>query len=106
VATDPRRLARLMARHDPASYPGKYVTCIHSHAGHGSSQRWKPAPDLCEEQAAHNARLCRENTRLADQLEAALGHLRRLTIDNAQLRHDLEAARAITRLDPAVNDPN
>jgi hypothetical protein len=32
VATDPRRLARLMARHDPAIYPGKYVTCIYSHA--------------------------------------------------------------------------
>jgi hypothetical protein len=32
VATDPRRLARLMARHDPAIYPGRYVTCIYSHA--------------------------------------------------------------------------
>ena len=59
-----------------------------------------PRPHLCEEQAAQNARLRRENARLADQLEAALGHLRRLTIDNAQLRDDLEAARAITRLDP------
>lgn len=54
----------------------------------------------CEEQAAHNARLRRENARLTDQLEAAFGHLRRLTVDNAQLRRDLEAARAITRLDP------
>jgi hypothetical protein len=60
---------------------------------------------LCQDQAAQNARLRRENARLADQLEAALAHLRRLTIDNAQLRHDLEAARAITRLDPARKRP-
>src|SRR6266700_346401 len=32
VVTDPRRLQRLMQRHDPAVYPGKYVTCVHSHA--------------------------------------------------------------------------
>ncbi len=32
VTTDPRRLARLMANHDPAIYPGTYVTCIYSHA--------------------------------------------------------------------------
>jgi AcrR family transcriptional regulator len=57
-------------------------------------------PDLREEHADQNARLRRENARLVDQLEAALGHLRRLTIDNLKLRHDLEAARAITHLDP------
>ena len=32
VVTDPRRLHRLMQRHDPAIYPGKYVTCVHNHA--------------------------------------------------------------------------
>jgi hypothetical protein len=32
VVTDPRRLQRLMKRHDPAIYPGKYVTCVYSHA--------------------------------------------------------------------------
>jgi hypothetical protein len=31
VSTDPRRIARLMASHDPAIYPGEYVTCIYSH---------------------------------------------------------------------------
>ena len=31
VTTDPRRIARLMASHDPAIYPGEYVTCIYSH---------------------------------------------------------------------------
>ena len=32
VATDPHRLQRHMKRHDPAIYPGKYVTCVYSHA--------------------------------------------------------------------------
>ena len=50
--------------------------------------------------ADHNARLRREHDQLADQLEAALGHLRRLTIDNARLRRELEAARGITRIAP------
>lgn len=31
VTTDPRRIARLMASHDPAIYPGEYVTCIYHH---------------------------------------------------------------------------
>ena len=57
-------------------------------------------PDRGKELADHNARLRREHDQLADQLEAALGHLRRLTIDNARLRRELEAARGITRIDP------
>jgi hypothetical protein len=28
VVTDPRRLARLMQKHDPAIYPGRYATCV------------------------------------------------------------------------------
>jgi AcrR family transcriptional regulator len=61
--------------------------------------------DRAGELASQNAGLRRERDRLADQLEAALGHLRRLTIDNAQLRHDLEAAHNITRLDPSREPP-
>jgi hypothetical protein len=49
--------------------------------------------------AEQNAKLRRERDDLADQLQAALAHLRRLTIDNARLRTDLEAARGVTRLD-------
>lgn len=64
-----------------------------------------PRRDRAGELASQNARLCRDRDRLADQLEAALGHLRRLTIDNAQLRHDLEAAHNITRLDPGRESP-
>jgi AcrR family transcriptional regulator len=61
--------------------------------------------DRAGELASQNAGLRRDRDRLADQLEAALGHLRRLTIDNAQLRHDLEAARRITRLDTGRESP-
>lgn len=32
VITDRRRLLRLMTRHDPAVYPGKYVTCVYNHS--------------------------------------------------------------------------
>ncbi|MFF1463390.1 hypothetical protein [Streptomyces sp. NPDC058330] len=31
VALDERRLQRIMERHEPAIYPGKYVTCVHDH---------------------------------------------------------------------------
>jgi integrase len=31
VLTDQRRLLRLMKRHDPAIYPGTYVTCVYRH---------------------------------------------------------------------------
>jgi len=64
-----------------------------------------PRRDRAGELASQNAGLRRERDRLADQLEAALGHLRRLTIDNAQLRHDLDAAHSITRLDPGREPP-
>jgi len=30
VITDPRRLKRVMDRHDPHIYPGEYVTCVHN----------------------------------------------------------------------------
>lgn len=64
-----------------------------------------PLRNRAGELASQNAGLRRERDRLADQLEAALGHLRRLTVDNAQLRHDLEAAHKITRLDPGREAP-
>ncbi|HEY4850566.1 MAG TPA: hypothetical protein VII22_07205 [Streptosporangiaceae bacterium] len=64
-----------------------------------------PQRDRAGELASQNAGLRRERDRLADQLEAALSHLRRLTIDNAQLRHDLEAAHNITHLGPGRESP-
>ena len=32
VVLDDSRLRRLMTRHDPAVYPGEYVTCVHDHS--------------------------------------------------------------------------
>ncbi len=32
VVLDDNRLRRLMAKHDPAVYPGEYITCVHDHA--------------------------------------------------------------------------
>lgn len=64
-----------------------------------------PLPNQAGELASQNAGPRRERGRLADQLEAALGHLRRLTVHNAQLRHDLEAAHKITRLGPGREAP-
>ena len=31
IVLDASRLRRLMARHDPAVYPGEYITCVHDH---------------------------------------------------------------------------
>uniref|UniRef100_UPI001A7E0CDA hypothetical protein n=1 Tax=Streptomyces sp. CB02009 TaxID=1703938 RepID=UPI001A7E0CDA len=31
IVLDEARLRRLMDRHDPAVYPGQYVTCVHDH---------------------------------------------------------------------------
>jgi hypothetical protein len=30
IITDPRRLKRIMDRHDPSIYPGQYVTCVYN----------------------------------------------------------------------------
>ena len=32
IVLDDNRLRRLMAKHDPAVYPGEYITCVHDHA--------------------------------------------------------------------------
>jgi hypothetical protein len=31
VVLEPARLRRLMTKYDPAIYPGKYITCVHTH---------------------------------------------------------------------------
>src|SRR5712691_7600276 len=75
------------------------ATEIRNTAGDSVAQPGGQNPrDRAGELASQNAGLRRERDRLADQLEAALGHLRRLTIDNAQLRHVLEAAYKITQI--------
>ena len=67
IITDQARLRRLMARHDPAVYPGEYVTCVHDHtkalcekARHG---RGEGLPDHgeCKPLACRNVALTTEN---------------------------------------------
>jgi hypothetical protein len=72
VTTDPRRIARLMASHDPAVYPGEYVTCIYSHpralCTHGDG------PDLgtCQPLRCRNAAFTPANR---DALQAELAKI-------------------------------
>ncbi|MER5618539.1 hypothetical protein [Streptomyces sp. NPDC002215] len=44
VALDRHRLKRIMKRHDPAIYPGKYITCVND-----------PAKALCEKARRGNS---------------------------------------------------
>jgi integrase len=63
VVLDDNRLRRLMARHDPAVYPGEYVTCVHDHSKalceKARSRRSEGLPDHggCKPLACHNVAL-------------------------------------------------
>jgi hypothetical protein len=57
VVTDPRRLERLMKRHDPAIYPGKYVTCVYSHAKALCSGGTQPDLSSCQPLRCRNVAL-------------------------------------------------
>jgi integrase len=63
VVLDDSRLRRLMARHDPAVYPGEYVTCVHDHSKalceKARSRRSEGLPDHggCKPLACHNVAL-------------------------------------------------
>ncbi|ASR39967.1 hypothetical protein BAY61_32310 (plasmid) [Prauserella marina] len=67
VITDRRRLDRLMNRGDPAIYPGKYVTCIHTHATALCQQRrdsdgaLRPDHGTCKPLACRNVALTADN---------------------------------------------
>ncbi|MFE3956054.1 hypothetical protein ACFXPS_17905 [Nocardia sp. NPDC059091] len=67
VVTDERRLERLMKRHDPAIYPDKYVTCVHTHATalclQRRDSRSQLRPDLgsCQPLACANVALTQGN---------------------------------------------
>lgn len=64
IPADRRQLAKLMARHDPHIYPGRFVTCIHNpdralcHNGSGT----KPALGDCQPLACRNVALTTDNT--------------------------------------------
>lgn len=67
VVLDDRRLRRLMARHDPAVYPGEYVTCVHDHSKalceKARSRRGEGLPDHggCKPLACRNVALSPDN---------------------------------------------
>lgn len=100
VSTDPRRITRLMASHDPAIYPGEYVTCIYSHpralCAHGDG------PDLgtCQPLRCRNAAFTPAN-RDAPRTELATidASLTRAPAPPPYLQHTLTARRqALTTL--------
>jgi hypothetical protein len=71
IVTDPRRLQRLMKRHDPAIYPGKYVTCIFSHAKALCSTGDHPDLGNCKPLRCRNVALTPANrAALTDELAA------------------------------------
>jgi hypothetical protein len=76
VVTDTRRLARLIKKHDPAVYPGRYATCVFN-------------PDKA---------LCIRTTDTAGTLRPALGDCKPLDCNNVALFADniaaLQAERA------------
>jgi len=101
VITDERRLRKLMASSDPAIYPDKYVTCVHTHATalcqQRRDQRGAPKPDIgsCKPLTCRNVALTPAN----------IAHLRAeaTDIDNdlharpllpPLLRHQIQARRA------------
>ena len=68
VVLDDNRLRRLMAKHDPAVYPGEYITCVHDHtkalcerARHGRSEGL-PDHGGCKPLACRNVALTPQNT--------------------------------------------
>jgi len=67
VILDDNRLRRLMTRHDPAVYPGEYITCVHDHtkalcekARHRGSEGL-PDHGGCKPLACHNVALTPDN---------------------------------------------
>jgi hypothetical protein len=96
IPGDRRQFAKLLARHDPHIYPGRYVTCVHNpdralcHSGN------QPGPSLgdCQPLACRNVALTTDNiTAWRDQLtklDSALGSGDMLT---PYVRDRLEARR-------------
>jgi hypothetical protein len=72
VTTDPRRIARLMVSHDPAIYPGEYVTCIYSHPRALCSRSDGPDLGACQPLRCRNAAFTPANR---DALRAELARI-------------------------------
>jgi hypothetical protein len=88
VVTDERRLRRLMKRHDPAIYPGTYVTCVYSHekalCRRTSDSAGNALPQLgdCKPLACRNVALSGDNIGVwrgeIDRIDEKLAHRPRL----------------------------
>jgi hypothetical protein len=82
VVLDEQRLKRLMKRHDPAIYPGEFITCVHDHgkaqcvkAQRGRSEQL-PDHGGCKPLACRNVALTEANiaawTRVVDRIDRRL----------------------------------
>jgi hypothetical protein len=101
VILDASRLRRLMAKHDPAVYPGEYITCVHDHAKalceKARHHRSEQLPDHggCKPLACRNVALTPANTaawqREIDRITRRLAARPALP---PLLRHRLEARQA------------
>lgn len=84
VVLDSRRLQRIMAKHDPAVYPGEYITCVHDHTKalceKARTDRGEGLPDHggCKPLACRNVALTSSNAdawkRELGDIEAQLGN--------------------------------
>ncbi|WP_434445312.1 hypothetical protein [Lentzea sp. E54] len=100
MITDPRRLARLLRRADPAVYPGTFATCVYNpdtalcHPSRDSRGTTTPTLGDCRPLDCANTALTTDNL---TALRAELDHLNReLTIRPALpplLRHRLHDRR-------------
>ncbi|MEU6654026.1 hypothetical protein ABZ904_32480 [Streptomyces sp. NPDC046900] len=67
VVLDRNRLKRIMRRHDPAVYPGKYTTCVHDPAkalcekARSGSAEGLPEHGACQPLACRNVALSPDN---------------------------------------------
>ncbi|HEY4853074.1 MAG TPA: hypothetical protein VII22_19980 [Streptosporangiaceae bacterium] len=94
VTTDSRRIARLMDSHDPAIYPGEYVTCIYSHPRALCAHSDGPDLGTCQPLRCRNAAFTPANR---DALRAELARidasLTRAPALPPYLQHTLTARR-------------
>jgi hypothetical protein len=72
--TDPRRLQRVMDRHDPNIYPGEYVTCIHNADRALCRRDDAQGPSLpdCQPLACRNVALTGDNLDALDRYRTRL----------------------------------
>ena len=98
IITDPRRLKRIMDRHDPRVYPGQYVTCVYNpdralcQRQDGADGPWLPD---CQPLACRNVALTSINIAALTRHQAHLEHaLQPAGVLAPYVRHRLEGQHA------------